>query len=75
MPKPNINHRSLCSNKLNLDEMNYDAKMLHDELSMLLGLLTDELREIYEEIMNSIESSQGGVFFIYRYGRTRKTFL
>ncbi|XP_074293320.1 uncharacterized protein LOC141620311 [Silene latifolia] len=37
--------------------------------------MTDEQKSIYRKIMYSVENGQGGVYFVYGYGETGKTFL
>jgi ATP-dependent DNA helicase PIF1 len=41
----------------------------------LLASLTDEKRSVFEEIMEAVERGEGGVFFVYGYGGTGKTFI
>ncbi|XP_058733080.1 uncharacterized protein LOC131604671 [Vicia villosa] len=38
-------------------------------------LFIDEQRGIFEEIMDAVEKQKGGVFFLYGYGGTGKTFM
>lgn len=40
-----------------------------------MGKLTDEQRSVYEQIIGAVESKKGGVFFVYGFGGTWKTFL
>ncbi|XP_056855859.1 uncharacterized protein LOC130505286 isoform X1 [Raphanus sativus] len=37
--------------------------------------MTDEQRKIYEEIMEAVIEKKGGIFFVYGFGGTGKTFL
>lgn len=37
--------------------------------------LTGEHKEVYSEIMSSVVGGSGGLFFVYGYGGTGKTFL
>ncbi|XP_074305154.1 uncharacterized protein LOC141640166 [Silene latifolia] len=37
--------------------------------------MTDEQRLVYNEVMEAALNNKGGVFFVYGYGGTRKTFL
>ncbi|XP_035837386.1 ATP-dependent DNA helicase pif1-like [Helianthus annuus] len=38
-------------------------------------MLTEEQRSVFEEIMKSVDGNTGGMFFVYGYGGTGKTFL
>lgn len=38
-------------------------------------MLNREQKNVYDEITAVIDSNNGGVFFVYRYGGTWKTFL
>ncbi|XP_021995696.2 ATP-dependent DNA helicase pif1-like [Helianthus annuus] len=38
-------------------------------------MLTDEQRSVFEEIMAAVNGDNGGIFFLYGYGGTGKTFL
>ncbi|KAL2933052.1 ATP-dependent DNA helicase pif1, partial [Bienertia sinuspersici] len=62
-------------NKLIQDELQYDRSSLHQEHERLHSSLTDEQKGIYLKIMNAVSKGQGGVFFIYGYGGTGKTFI
>nr|GEW56471.1 ATP-dependent DNA helicase pfh1-like [Tanacetum cinerariifolium] len=53
---------------------------IHDEIKKteherLYSSLTTEQKGIYDTIMNSIKTRTGGVYFVYGYGGTGKTFL
>lgn len=37
--------------------------------------LTDEQHHVYTTIIDAVESNRGGVFFVYGYGGTGKTFI
>lgn len=67
----------ICSfqNKFIVDELNYDIIKLIELLNALLNRLTKEQLGVYEKIMRSIFSGKGGVFYLYGYGGTGKTFL
>ena len=75
MPVPN---NSVVKNGLNIliaEETSYDVHEMQAEFDRLFPCLTDEQRNVYETIMSSISSGGGGVFFLYGYGGTGKTFL
>ncbi|XP_048503066.1 uncharacterized protein LOC125498820 [Beta vulgaris subsp. vulgaris] len=62
-------------NKLIMDELSYDQEQVQKEFQDLYPGLTDEQRGIYNEIMSTVLRGKGGVFFVYGYGGTGKTYL
>ncbi|XP_057723392.1 uncharacterized protein LOC130939297 [Arachis stenosperma] len=62
-------------NRLICDELRYDRRQLTSEHANLVQQLTDEQRKVYEQIMAAVNSREGGVFFLYGYGGTGKTFV
>ncbi|CAF2193659.1 unnamed protein product, partial [Brassica napus] len=75
MPKPIDNEVSNTENQLLQDELNYPLDELRVQHQNWFAQLTDEQRGVYNEIMESVNSSSGGVFFVYGFGGTGKTFL
>ncbi|XP_022011537.1 uncharacterized protein LOC110911246 [Helianthus annuus] len=75
MPYPDHELISTSNNRLITEELDYDRIDLQEEFKNLLVSLTDEQRFIYNDIMNAVEDNKGGVFFVYGYGGTGKTFL
>ncbi|XP_016166002.1 uncharacterized protein LOC107608783 [Arachis ipaensis] len=63
------------NNKLISDEFRYDKRILTAEHEVYVQQLTNEQKRAYEEVMTAVNSGQGGVFFLYGYGGTGKTFL
>lgn len=74
MPKPNLHKSHIKSNRLIVDELNCDCKLLSVELSGLLNSLTDEQTQIYQQIIEVVNSNNASVF-VYGFGGTSKTFL
>ncbi|XP_020994900.1 uncharacterized protein LOC107481086 [Arachis duranensis] len=80
MPFPDM---EMCSshlvssgiNRLISDEQQYDRHRLADEHSLYLQQLTDEQHHVYDRIMQSVNDGVGGVYFLYGYGGTGKTFV
>ncbi|XP_076883417.1 uncharacterized protein LOC143532180 [Bidens hawaiensis] len=70
-------HDCICSanNLLLSEELAYDKVILGKEFCQLLSSLTDEQRHIYEEIMTTVDKKKRGVFFVYGFGGTGKTYL
>ncbi|XP_018443555.1 uncharacterized protein LOC108815454 [Raphanus sativus] len=75
MPQPTDNDQSNTDNQLLQAELNYPVEQLRVQHQEWLGKLTDEQRGVYEKIIGSVNSSTGGVFFVYGFGGTGKTFL
>ncbi|XP_074297857.1 uncharacterized protein LOC141628648 [Silene latifolia] len=75
MPFPDslaaVNH----VNTLLADELSYDKELLHEEHKQLISTMTDEQRSVYNEIMDAVQIGKGGIFFVYGYGGTGKTFI
>ncbi|CAN7030696.1 unnamed protein product [Brassica oleracea var. botrytis] len=74
MPKP---FRDVTDSQifLILDELSYNREELREEHDRDILKMTDEQRKIYEEIMDAVIRKRGGVFFVYGFGGTGKTFL
>ncbi|GKB95530.1 ATP-dependent DNA helicase PIF1-like protein [Tanacetum coccineum] len=62
-------------NRLVHDELSYDKDKLKEEHKRLYVTLTEEQKGIYGTIMDSVDKNKGGMFFIYGYGGTGKTYL
>ncbi|XP_076905356.1 uncharacterized protein LOC143561097 [Bidens hawaiensis] len=75
MPYPDHDSIASSNNRLIVDELSYDTITLQNESHNLISSLTDEQRKVFDEIMNAVEANKGGVFFLYGYGGTGKTFL
>ncbi|XP_076955208.1 uncharacterized protein LOC143629951 [Bidens hawaiensis] len=59
----------------NLTLFELEKQVLNEEFGEIFSLLTGEQRLIYEEIITSVCKKKRGVFFVYGYGGTGKTFL
>ncbi|XP_074305621.1 uncharacterized protein LOC141640840 [Silene latifolia] len=75
MPFPDSLVSIEYGNKLILDELSYDKEALGVEHEKLMSSMTSEQKSIYDEIMEAVAKECGGVFFVYGYGGTGKTFL
>ncbi|GFP95297.1 ATP-dependent DNA helicase pif1 [Phtheirospermum japonicum] len=63
------------NNKLIQQELNFDRGLLEVEHQKLCSSLTDEQMRIYSEILSAAADDKGGIFFVYGYGGTGKTFV
>ncbi|XP_022003820.2 uncharacterized protein LOC110901291 [Helianthus annuus] len=75
MPYPDDESISSANNRLINEELSYDQSTLENELNTMLIALTDEQRHVFDDIMEAVRRNKGGVFFLYGYGGTGKTFL
>ncbi|XP_031131666.1 uncharacterized protein LOC116033049 [Ipomoea triloba] len=65
----------LTTNRLLQEELAYDHEALMEENKILITQLADEQRKIYDDVLDDVENNAGGLYFVYGYGSTRKTFL
>uniref|UniRef100_A0A0R0HCZ1 ATP-dependent DNA helicase n=1 Tax=Glycine max TaxID=3847 RepID=A0A0R0HCZ1_SOYBN len=76
MPYPEGgNHASCLENSLILSELNYNNDEARSEFENLFLSMTDEQKQIYHKIMEAVNNNKGGMFFLYGYGGTGKTYI
>ncbi|XP_019176171.1 PREDICTED: uncharacterized protein LOC109171573 [Ipomoea nil] len=75
MPIPEMVNSTLVRNQLLYEELSYDHEFLKNEAQELCGKLTEEQRLIYNTVLDDVSSHLGGLFFVYGYGGTGKTFM
>ncbi|XP_022014748.1 ATP-dependent DNA helicase PIF2-like [Helianthus annuus] len=75
MPSVPNNYVSSSNNRLIMKELSYERLALQSEHDRYVKCLTAEQERIYKIVMEAIEKGDGGVFFVYGYGGTGKTFL
>ncbi|MCH79297.1 helicase-like protein [Trifolium medium] len=75
MQYPNGYVTETLGNRLMYDEKDYNAAEQLIEFNKLYASLTDELKAIYEKIIDAVNRQQGGVFFLHGYGGNGKTFM
>ena len=63
------------SNVLILDERSYDRQALVETLDRDVQKMTDEQGNFFDEILDAVNEERGGMFFVYGFGGTGKTFL
>nr|KAJ0217558.1 hypothetical protein LSAT_V11C300140560 [Lactuca sativa] len=66
---------SSSNNCLITEELDYDISILKKEFDRMFTALTNEQHNIFIYIMTTVKDKKGGVFFVYGYGGTGKTFL
>lgn len=74
LPQPNRSEANV-ENREYLRETNYDVVALRETVMNGEASLTNEQREVYNQILDSIHSNTGKVFFLDAPGGTGKTFL
>ncbi|XP_058784626.1 uncharacterized protein LOC131659455 [Vicia villosa] len=75
MPQPDRALLRERQNRLIYDELNYDRRSLLEEHRNLMSTMTTEQMRIYERIMKRINENRSGLFFLYGYGGTGKTYI
>ncbi|KAL7611263.1 hypothetical protein Lser_V15G13383 [Lactuca serriola] len=75
MPSPDVESVSSSNNRLITEELDYDVLVIKNDYDRMFLALTNEQRNIFLNIMSAIQENKGGVFFVYGYGGTGKTFL
>ena len=62
-------------NRLVSSELNYNINELHEQHQTMYASLTSEQKDIYKVLMNVVNTEKGGMYFVYGYGGTGKTYL
>ncbi|KAF7839029.1 putative PIF1 DNA helicase/replication protein A1-like protein [Senna tora] len=76
-PMPLPSDESICNteNVLMSEELNYDRVLLKSQHSTLSASLTSKQTNIYNDIIDAVDRSEGGVFFVNGFGGSGKTFI
>jgi len=76
-PMPTADHSLVpdAQDKFIQDEMNYNRPVLADEHKKMMSTMTAEQRKVYDRIMSKVDEGKPGLFFLYDYGGTGKTFI
>ncbi|XP_057719705.1 uncharacterized protein LOC130934133 [Arachis stenosperma] len=75
MPLPNVNLVSQFSNSMVLCKLEYDISVMLEEHDSNFSKLNKEQKSIYDRIIHCVTNKEHGLFFIYGFGGTEKTFL
>ncbi|KAH1241604.1 ATP-dependent DNA helicase pif1 [Glycine max] len=62
-------------NSLILAKLNYNNEERRSEFEHLFSHMTDEQASIYNQIVEAVNKDEGGMFFLYGYGGTGKTYI
>ncbi|KAI9121211.1 hypothetical protein K1719_008244 [Acacia pycnantha] len=75
LPMPSSSSQVNVDNPLIRQELNYDKLELQKQSDQIVNSLNVDQQVIYNTVMSTINSGDGGFFFVYGYGGTGKTFL
>ncbi|XP_074328023.1 uncharacterized protein LOC141665934 [Apium graveolens] len=75
LPELNTATTSKYRNELLVEEMMYDRERLKLKAATNLDRLNQMQHTVFQTIIHSVESSLGGMYFVYGSGGTGKTFL
>ncbi|XP_019177192.1 PREDICTED: uncharacterized protein LOC109172491 [Ipomoea nil] len=75
MPTANFGALNVIANRFIQEESAYDCGEQEKENQELVRQLIEEQNVIYNEVLTDIDCQDGGLFFVYGYGGTGKTFL
>ncbi|GJX76229.1 uncharacterized protein Tco_0323040 [Tanacetum coccineum] len=75
MPLPDLEFLQNHANTLIHDELCYNKDELRMEHENLFSSLTTEQQSVYGKVISAVENNKGGVFFLYGYGGTGKTYI
>ncbi|XP_071697769.1 uncharacterized protein [Rutidosis leptorrhynchoides] len=75
MPFPDYEFINTSCNMLIQDELNYDIAALEEEHRNLCASMTPEQKRVYDTIVATFDQQAAGVYFLYGYGGTGKTFV
>lgn len=75
MPYPDEHLLFFTENNLIQDELSYDPLSSQKEHASLFSSRTSKQKDVYENIINAVDKDCGGLFFLYDYGLTSKTFI
>ncbi|KHN18086.1 ATP-dependent DNA helicase PIF1, partial [Glycine soja] len=75
MPFTTTEFPSYIGNRLIHLELDFDVVELDVEFKLLFSTLTDEKLQIFNQVMQVVIEEKGGMFFLYGYGGTGKTYM
>ncbi|XP_074363854.1 uncharacterized protein LOC141704500 [Apium graveolens] len=75
LPQPPDSYLNFGNNNLVLEEANYDVLQMKVEYEKLLQSCNQEQMQVHNIVLRSINSGDGGLFFVYGSGGCEKTYL
>nr|GEW52371.1 hypothetical protein [Tanacetum cinerariifolium] len=75
MPLPDLEFLQNYANTLIHNEVCYNRDELRMDHKNLFSSLTTEQQSVYCKVISAVKNNKGGVFFLYGYGGTGKTYI
>ncbi|XP_031128460.1 uncharacterized protein LOC116030337 [Ipomoea triloba] len=75
MPIPDLSYQFVSGNCLLYEELSYDRDELKREHDSLVSQLTEYQKYVYDTVLGDVKCHNGGLYFLYGYGGTSKTFV
>ncbi|WOH02486.1 hypothetical protein DCAR_0521875 [Daucus carota subsp. sativus] len=75
MPQPPRNYLDCGLNNLIIEETSYNLDLMAEEHKSLISEMNEEQLQVYNAIMDSLQKTDGGFFFVYGSGGCGKTYL
>ncbi|KAK1393019.1 hypothetical protein POM88_012075 [Heracleum sosnowskyi] len=75
LPQPPPSYLQTGLNNLVVDETSYNLDEMEAEFQKLFPHCNEEQLQVYNDVLQSVTHSSGGVFFVYGSGRCGKTFV
>ncbi|XP_074337659.1 uncharacterized protein LOC141674854 [Apium graveolens] len=75
LPQPPVDYLHTGTNNLVIDETSYNLSEMEEEFNKLFPNCNPEELQVFNDVVKSVQSKAGGVFFVYGSGECGKTFL
>ncbi|XP_063942813.1 uncharacterized protein LOC108203255 [Daucus carota subsp. sativus] len=75
MPQPPRNYLDCDLNNLIIEETSYNLDQMAEEHKSLISEMNEEQLQVYNAIMDSLQKTDGGFFFVYGSGGCGMTYL
>lgn len=75
LPYPRFFEGFNFENRFVADELNYNKENMSKIHEELVSRLTSEQMRVYTKVLDSVLNNKGGLFFLYGFGGTGKTFV
>ena len=75
LPQPPLSYLNHVTNNLIIEETKYNLAKMKAKHEDLLSRCNEEQLGVYKDVLDSVKSNQGGLFFVYGSGGCGKTFL
>ncbi|XP_074114110.1 ATP-dependent DNA helicase pif1-like [Cotesia typhae] len=75
LPEPLREQSNVINNRQYINELAYDVSQLIEAVSVGVSKLNDDQKQVYDEVLNNIDSNSEKLFYLDAPGGTGKTFL